>query len=221
MTSGIGQILSPITSLVSNVACAMFPPLGIAMSAANLLQSALGSALGQLGNQLCQQLGMPKFVNDIIQNVIQNVLGQLPHPPNPECDHACANDFGHHIKDFAEGFAKNVFDILKSQVDDGGECSGAKGKSGQSWLVAIAKAMGAAAGTHAKKLVELSHQIDKASQARANSKDEKKQGEAADEVTKLQSEFQAESQMFSMLQNAFSNAIKSIGEGMTTMARKG
>jgi hypothetical protein len=41
------------------------------------------------------------------------------------------------------------------------------------------------------------------------------------EVSAAQAELQAEGQMFSMLQNAFSNVIKSIGEGMTTMARKG
>lgn len=208
MGSAINQIISPISSLVSSVASAVFPPLGIAMSAANLLTQALGSALSGLGNQLCQQLGMPKFVNDIFQNIIKSVLDQLPHPPNPECDHACHQDFGDKIEDFAKDFAKSVFDLLKSQVDDGGECSGPKGKSGTSWLVAIAKAMGTVAGKHANNLVDLSNRIEATSKDAGNS-------------TELNATFQAESQMFSMLQNAFSNAIKSIGEGMTTMARKG
>jgi hypothetical protein len=44
---------------------------------------------------------------------------------------------------------------------------------------------------------------------------------ASEEFMKAQSAFQAESQLFGMLQNSFSNALKSIGEGLTTMARKG
>lgn len=43
----------------------------------------------------------------------------------------------------------------------------------------------------------------------------------AREFTKVQTQFQAASQEFSMLSNTFSNAIKSIGEGLTTMGRKG
>ena len=49
----------------------------------------------------------------------------------------------------------------------------------------------------------------------------KEQADNAAETSAAQAEFQAEGQMFSMLQNSFSNAIKSIGEGLTTMARKG
>jgi hypothetical protein len=37
----------------------------------------------------------------------------------------------------------------------------------------------------------------------------------------MQSELQGVSQMFAMLQSAFNNAIKSLGEGLTQMARKG
>lgn len=43
----------------------------------------------------------------------------------------------------------------------------------------------------------------------------------AREFSKVQAQFQASSQEFSMLSNTFSNAIKSIGEGLTTMGRKG
>ena len=217
MSSALGSIINPITSLVSGVAGVAFPPLGIAMSAANLLTQALGPALNGVVQQLTQQCGMPKFIGDIVQNVVKGVLDGLHKPSDPKCDQACHNDFGHKIQDFVKDFGKSVFDGAKSIMDQfqGDETSGTKGggkKGGGNWLVAIAKAMGDAAGKHAEKLVDLSKQIESAQGAG---------GEEAKKVTGLQAEFQAESQLFSMLQNAFSNAIKSIGEGLSTMGRKG
>lgn len=85
---------------------------------------------------------------------------------------------------------------------------------GKSWLVAIAEAMGNALGTKAAKLVELSHKLD--SLAGKSSDDQ----QAAKEFQKTMAEFQAESQLFSMMSNAFSTAVKAIGEGMTSLARK-
>jgi hypothetical protein len=218
MGSAIGQIFNPIASLVTSVASVAFPPLGIAMSAANLLQGAIGGAVGQAVGQLTQQCGMPGFLGSMVKDIIQDVIGKLTKPSDPQCDHACHQHFGHEIQDFAKDFSKSVFDGAKAIMDQGNndETSGAKGGKGggaSSWLVAIAKAMGSAAGKHADKLVELSNKIDQSSQS-------KDKGAAGDN-TALTMEFQAESQMLSMLQNAFSTAIKSIGEGLTTAARKG
>ncbi len=91
---------------------------------------------------------------------------------------------------------------------------GVSGKGGKSWLVAIAQAMGNALGTKAAKLVELSQKLDKLA---GKSSDDQ---QAAKDFQKTMAQFQAESQLFSMLSNAFSTAIKSIGEGMTSLARK-
>jgi hypothetical protein len=93
------------------------------------------------------------------------------------------------------------------------EREGAVGGS-KSWLVAIAQAMGNALGTKAAKLVELSKKLD--SLAGSSSDDQ----QAAKEFQKTMAQFQAESQLFSMMSNAFSTAVKSIGEGMTSLARK-
>ncbi|UNK42301.1 hypothetical protein MNO14_15405 [Luteimonas sp. S4-F44] len=87
--------------------------------------------------------------------------------------------------------------------------SGSSGGKGESWLVAIAKAMGAKLGEKAEKMTELSDKL--------GGLDSKKD---AKEFSKTQMEFQAESQMFSMLSNTISTAIKSIGEGLTSAARK-
>jgi len=83
---------------------------------------------------------------------------------------------------------------------------------GQSWLEAIAEAMGQALGEMAQKLVDESTSL----QGLAGNAD----GAGAQQFQATMAKFQADSQMFSMLSNAFSNSIKSIGEGMTTMASK-
>lgn len=103
--------------------------------------------------------------------------------------------------------SKMVVQNLQSNESGGG------GKA-KSWLVAIAQALGSIMGDKAAKLVELTGKMDKL--AAADPEDQK----AAKEFQKTMMEFQAQSQLFSMISNASSTAIKSIGEGMTTAARK-
>jgi len=87
---------------------------------------------------------------------------------------------------------------------------GAAGGGSGSWLEAIAEAMGNALGQMAQKLVDESTSL----QSMAGNQNDAQQFQAT------MAKFQADSQMFSMLSNAFSTAIKSIGDGMTTMASK-
>jgi len=84
------------------------------------------------------------------------------------------------------------------------------GGAGQSWLEAIAQAMGQALGDLAQKIVADAQAMQNES---GNTSDAK-----AFQAT--MADFQAKSQLFSMLANAFSTSIKSIGEGTTTMASK-
>lgn len=95
---------------------------------------------------------------------------------------------------------------------DGSTSSTEGGSSEGSWLLAIASAMGEAMGKEAGKMVKLANDMRNAG---GGSDQEKAQA-----FSQMQAEFQATSQMFSMLQNAFSTALKSIGEGLSSMARK-
>jgi hypothetical protein len=89
---------------------------------------------------------------------------------------------------------------------------GASGSGGGSWLEAIAQAMGDALGQMASKLVTESQSLQ------SSAGDSSPSG--AQQFQATMAKFQADSQMFSMLSNAFSTAIKAIGDGMTTMASK-
>jgi len=84
------------------------------------------------------------------------------------------------------------------------------GGDGESWLEAIARAMGKALGTMAQNLVDESNQLSSLSGDSSSS--------GAQQFQSAMSKFQAHSQLFGMLSDAFSNAIKSIGQGMQTMA---
>ncbi len=97
---------------------------------------------------------------------------------------------------------------MKGQQDAGGTDGG----GGNSWLEAIAKAMGQALGTMAQNLVNESNEL---SGLAGNSS-----GSGAQQFQTVMAQFQAHSQLFSMLSDAFANAIKSIGQGMQTMGSK-
>jgi hypothetical protein len=95
-----------------------------------------------------------------------------------------------------------------SGSSNGGSVSGA----GNNWMEAIAKAMGEALGNLSQKVVDESQQLNSLAGNSSSS--------GAQQFQSVMAEFQADSQTLSMLSNAFATAIKSIGEGMQTMASK-
>jgi hypothetical protein len=97
----------------------------------------------------------------------------------------------------------------KGQQQAGGSSGGG---DGESWLEAIARAMGQALGTMAQNLVNESNQLSSLSGDSSSS--------GAQQFQTVMAQFQAHSQLFGMLSDAFSNAIKSIGQGMQTMGSK-
>jgi hypothetical protein len=111
------------------------------------------------------------------------------------------------------------------------ECSkddeAAKAKSGAgSWLVALAKAMGEMTGNHLQKMMQAQDKMEKSEatdeELEGKSKEEqsKIKQEKANDFTIAQAEFQAESKLFAMCSEATSTVLKSVGEGLSSMARK-
>lgn len=210
--------LAPLASLA-------FPQLAIAQAVGGLITQGVGQAVNQAAQQLCKEAGMPKFLQDVIGNIVKDVIGKLTQQ-QPQCDPACHDaakqQFGGGIDDLIKNLTKSLVDGAKAIMEQGGDekCEGGKGgkKGAANWLVAMAKAMGDSAGAHLKKMVELSNQIADLTSQGGN---KEQQAENAQKASGLQAEFQAESQLFNMLQSSFSTAIKSIGEGLSQMARKG
>jgi hypothetical protein len=163
--------------------------------------------------------------------------------PDADTKKEVEDKYGDIFKDFQKEITKAFVDAVRKAMQEnnegageGGEAGGA-GKSGKasgasggkassgSWLQAIAKAMGEVMGQKASRMVQLSEQIQAHSSAGA---EKAKNGQVSDgdkmkdasDAQKLNTEFQATSQEFNLLQNTFSTAVKTMGEGMASIARK-
>ena len=153
----------------------------------------------------------------------------------------CAGDFEKTEKDFFKELEEQTQEIMNKECcdEDGKESKKSGGKG--NWLVALAEAMGSVAGKFASDMVESANKISNINgadaeelQAIMGGKDnfkmpEKAEGETdgqaldkaqAKAMSTVQAKMQSQAQMFKMVSEATSTAIKSIGEGMSSMARK-
>jgi hypothetical protein len=224
-----------IFGALMSIASIAFPPLAIANSLGNMLLQGIGQAIGQAVQTLIKESGMPKFLGGVIGNLVDQVLGGQKKETDPQADSLVQSNEG--VQDWMQKFQKDLSNqivessrkhIEKDKASGAGGKGGKGGVSSGSWLQAIAAAMGEVLGDKAAKMVTLADKMSALnSDGKAIStdpKDEKAQAarqENAREFSKTQTEFQAVSQEFSLLQSTFSNAIKSIGEGLAQMGRKG
>ncbi len=212
-----------ILGAVLNIASMVFPALQIATSLANMVTQAVGNALKGAVDQLMKE-GLPKFLGDAIKQMADAVTQGQKKDSDASADSAAQNTFGQDTDKLTQDLTQAIVEGAKrimAQDKGDGKSSGAKGKGGaksaSSWLEAIAIAMGEAAGNKAAKMVELSNKLKELSSAGGSQQD---QQAAAKEMNAVNAQFQAVSQEFNMLQNAFATAIKALGEGLATMARK-
>lgn len=230
MSGALGSVFGGgnIFSMVMSVASMVFPPLAIANSLSNVLTQAIGTAINQAVDTLVKEFGMPSFVGDAVKGLAGQVLGNQMKDTIPEADEAVANNQG--VQDwsqkFIEDLSSKIVESARKGIEkaDGKEAKGKGGKqSAGSWLEAIALAMGTIAGDKAAKMVNLSQKMaDLNADGKSIDKDDTQaQQQNAREFSEVQALFQATSQEYSILQNTFANAIKSIGEGLTAMGRKG
>jgi hypothetical protein len=171
--------------------------------------------MADTARQMVKDSGLPSGIQDKVNSFIdkwqqENTCGGVPC----ECQEKC--DSLHHAMNGGEGASSASGNDMENSavqtaLDQLGEsCNEGEGKSGKgNWLVVLASALGKQAGSNLKKMVELGEKM-----GGMDSKDK------PEEFAQTQSEFQAESQMFKMFQEAISTMIKSIGEGLSSVARK-
>jgi hypothetical protein len=213
--SDIGNAVSGAVSSLANIAATvapvLFPQAALAMTATNLLMQATQGGVDQALSQLTKEAGMPKFLQSIVGDLAKDVLSKFVKPSNGDCDNAVRDRCGNDFRDFQNDLGRSIADIAKGIK----KCDDDEGSS--SWLVAIAKAMGRVAGEHMKKVSQLSDKLETLS---ADAGNKEQNAENAKQAGITTNELQGETQMVSLLQNAFSNALKSLGESLSTMARK-
>ncbi|WP_184717839.1 hypothetical protein [Caulobacter sp.] len=232
--SGLGgNLFSSVASI------ALQGALGVATGGASLLvTTALKGLMMSIGDQLLQnigqKLGLPQPVIDLAQATFHAAAG------NPggavqnigEASQGLASAAG--LDQFGAGEieskAFNVLDMLQNNVqeklengsdEDGNVRGNAKTRAaggaagGESFLVRLALALGKAIDAKMDEQLKIAGEIDEAKNA---AKDGDKGADS--QITQQGAKLTALGQEITILSNALNTALKSIGESVSTLARK-
>lgn len=185
----------------------------------NVLDAVNNAAVDFIKNELSalvDSLGMPQFMKDDAKAQINNIgngyMSDTPQGAQDGVNHVLANPSGQSgSNQSASDVMSGVMDMLRKSMQDETEgASNGGGSAGKgNWLAVLARALGSTAGKHLKKMVELGEKM--------GGLDSK---ENPEQFAQIQAEFQAEAQIFKMFQEAIGTMVKSIGEGMSSVARK-
>ena len=189
--SGVSNLVGTAASVATAAATFCFPEAAIATSLANVVTQGIGQALGAAAQTLTQVAGMPKFIAGDPMRM---------QPSDCACDKHVKDSCGHGISDFIEKFCGS---IVENAIE---EMKGGKGgKGGGSWFEALAKALGKALDAQAAEVQKLSDAV---------------QGSNAQDNPSGFTDLQAASQRMSFMMSAADQVLKTLGEGLATLARK-
>ncbi len=208
---------------------------------ASLAMRTIGAQIGMnLVQQIGQRLGLPQPMIDLAQSAFASASGQpgLMRQNIGEAVSGFAQQFDLRPSDAGQlqrdlmGATDKSFENLQriansfsgenaENVDDGNGAPRSRGRTAASgsWLVAFATAMGKALDAKAAQIKEKSNSIA----SMADSNVDRKSNSGMKHQEKLSSEtqlLQAFTQEMSMIANAATNALKTVGEAQSTIARK-
>lgn len=217
MSFGIGSF-NPVQA-VSTIALATAT--GGSSLIAQLAMRVAAQVVKEVIQQVGQQLGMPQEIIDAAQGSVAATTGDYA---GAAAEYAAAaggaagivaaagEQFGASPSEIGSG-QREIEDIkdqmIRSMVERGSQdedgnsrgLAAGRGGGGRSWLMALAKALGAQLNAAQN---ELERTMDGTNWKKA------------DQVA----EFQAQSQQFALFMNTATNVIKTVGESLSTMARK-
>lgn len=205
----LGGILKSVVNPMSLVQLAMGPA-----GWASLAMRTIGSQIAMnVIQKLGEELGVPKGVIDLAQAAFASATGQ-PGLARQEMREAINNfvrdnnlsplDAGR-LQRAVEKDMDTAFEKLMEAAKEGkrradrGNSKGGKG----SWLREVAALMSAALDSKINEMKNIAGKLDKT------------------KTTSLQNDHQVATQEFSFLMQATANMIKTVGEGLGAMARKG
>ncbi len=208
------SFLSGITSsLVNpvNLASLAMGPAGWASIAVRTIGAAIAKEVIQ---QLGQQLGLPPGIINAAQNAFSAATGTTGGPANiAEAVAELAQTFGlspsqqGELQRAAQQDSRDMFDKLAEAFKSGEEQAKSRSRGGKarSWLQVIADSMAAALDKKVEDMDKMAKALDK---------------QGSNRSTKASTDLQVAGQEFSFLMNTASTVIKTIGEGLSGMARK-
>jgi uncharacterized protein HemX len=179
----------------------------------------------------CEGGSIQDMIRQAVEDVVREQIGGAENGGSCPADGSAAENSGAAAESASESSnpysTSDVSESLTNECAQDEEKS--KGESGSgSWLVALAKAMGRMTGDHLGKMMQaqfkMEHSDDKKGTDEYKGASEEKQEKMDEEMgkafTEAQAEFQAEGKLFAMCSEATSTVLKSIGEGLSSMARK-
>jgi len=204
------------SSEVNNLADQLFRDYGVQNVLDAVNNAAAGFLVKELGS-LVDDLDMPQFMKDDANHQIRSVSDgfktDTSRGAQDGVNKLLSQPSGSGSGKSSGGEAVNdVMDMVKQSMQDStGSATGSSGSAGGSgnWLAVLAKALGQTAGKALESMVNLGK-----SMGGIDSKENPAQ------FAETQAEFQAQAQIFKMFQEAIATMIKSIGEGMSSVARK-
>lgn len=206
-------------SFLGGITGSLFNPISLLQVAAgpagwaSLATQMIGSAIGkQLIQQLGQQLGLPQGAIDMAQNAFSAATGTVGGPASvTDAVSQLGQQFGlsltqqGDLQRAAQQDSQDMFQKLSDAFKSGEKLAEAhkstKGKG--SWLQAIADALSRVLDQKVQELDQLSRDLENNKQS-----------------VKASTDLQVAGQEFSYMMNTSSTVIKTIGEGLSGMARK-
>jgi len=180
-------------------------------------QAVANNAVEHLGRELItliNSLDIPAFM----KNDARSVINQLIQPSVSSVPAGAQEGVNQTLKgggsdqsadDIMSGIMKLIQSAMREATEEASGNSSRRSGGKGNWLAILARALGDTAGKHLKQMVELGEKM-----GGIDSK------ENPEQFAKIQAEFQAEAQIFKMFQEAIGTMVKSIGEGMASVARK-
>jgi biopolymer transport protein ExbB/TolQ len=207
--------------LFSGITSSLINPVSLAQLAmgpagwASLAMRTIGAAIAkEVIQQLGQQLGLPQGVINMAENAFSAATGTAGGPASiAEAVAGLAQQFGlspsqqGELTRAAQNDSRDMFDKLAEAFQSGKEKAEAKksSKDGRSWLQAIADSMSTVLDKKVEDMDKMAQALDK---------------QGTNRSTKSSTDLQVAGQEFSYLMNSTSTVIKTIGEGLSGMARK-
>ncbi len=208
-------LLSGLTrSLVNPISLASLAmgPAGWASLAVRTLGTAIAKEVLQ---QLGQQLGLPQSAINFVQDGFSMATGSMGGPATiAEAVASLAQNFDlspsqqGELQRAAESDSRDMFQQLSEAFQSGeaqAKSQASRGGKGRSWLQAIADSMSAVLDKKVQDMDQMARSLDK---------------QGTNRSTKMSTDLQVAGQEFSFLMNTSSTVIKTIGEGLSGMARK-
>ncbi|MGY6518276.1 MAG: hypothetical protein ACXIUZ_06135 [Lysobacteraceae bacterium] len=186
-----------------------------------------GQAAGQFATQafaqafqgaIQQVFGQP--ANGASQDLLDQVFDAANHQGpdgrfSGDLDRA-QNNMQNAMRELIQHMVDTNRENASGRAREAGGQGGAQGGS-NSWLVAIARALGEQAGQIAAQMTKIANEISSLDVSGGSSR---QQQSAALRMNQLNAELQGQSQMYKILSDSISTALKSIGDGMSGVARR-